>query len=105
MIDPINVAPLMHRKTPDAEKLKNSQEVEKTARDFTSVFFNEYVGIMLEESKEEDEEFSSNIYRALHSQILGEKLTDSGAGRSITEMMVAEITKMQEKVQGGRHDS
>lgn len=104
MIDAIQATPMMQRKTPDATHIKNTQDVEKTARDFTKVFFDEYVGIMLEESKEADEEFSCNVYRGLHSQVLADKLTDSDAGQRMTEMMIKEINKLQAKVQRGHHD-
>lgn len=87
--------------TPDLKGIKNEAEMEKAARDFTSVFFNECVSKMLEEMKTEDEDFASDIYRSMFAQAIGEKLTDCSAGRSISNVILGDIIKMQEKLQGG----
>ena len=94
MIETINQMPPMSRKIPDIHR---SEDVEKAARNFTSVFFNECVNIMLEEARDPEEDFSGEVYRTLHSQILGEKMVESPAGRNIVNMLVVEISKMQER--------
>ncbi len=102
MIDALNLTPnlaLAQSKIPSIRGSQDAAEIEKTARDFSSVFFSEYVGIMLDEVEEAEEDFSNDIYRTLHSQMIGEKLVDSDPGRKITEMLMAEINKMQAKIQ------
>ena len=72
MIDALETMamPLVQKKIPDAHNLASDADIEKTAKNFTSVFFNECVGIMLEEAKDPEEDFSSETYRVLHAQVL-----------------------------------
>lgn len=91
------------QKLPGLQGLKSEADIEKVAKDFTSVFFNECVNIMLEEARDPDEDFSGDTYRVLHAQILGEKLADGPAGQEITQMLATQIYKMQDKLQGGHN--
>lgn len=86
-------------KIPEFKNVKDASQVEKVARDFSSVFFSEYLGIMLEQTKEDDEDFENDIYRTLNAKAIGEKLVDSDAGQKISNMLMAEINRMKERMQ------
>lgn len=98
MIDQINM-PQNLAKIPTFKDAKDKNEIEKVARDFSSVFFSEYLSIMLEQTKEDDEDFEYDIYRGLNAKVIGEKLVDSDAGHKISEMLMAEINRMKERMQ------
>ena len=105
MIDTINAYMPPLSKIPQPYNQKSDGEVEKAAHDFTSVFFNECVSKMLEEVKNEEEDFANDIYRSMFAQAIGEELTESQAGRSISNVILGDIIKMQEKLQGAsNHD-
>lgn len=103
MMDALNIQtnlPLNPGKIPDTRGIKDPAEIEKAARDFSSVFFSEYVGIMLDEVEDPDDEFSNDIYRTLHAQMIGKELVNSDPGRKISDMVIGDIIKMQAKQQG-----
>ena len=91
---------------PKVEGYKNDIEAEKTAHNFTSVFFSEYVGLMLEEveNDEGDESFSFDVFKGVQAQALGERLADSPSGQKLTSIILDQIHKLQEKVEGGGHE-
>jgi hypothetical protein len=87
--------PLNKYKVPDVRGSKDSAEILKIAEDFSSVFFSEYVGIMLDEVENDDEDGSNDLYKTLHSQVVGKELVNSGAGRQVTDYVMAAIKMMQ----------
>jgi hypothetical protein len=95
--------PINEPKLPQLKTVKNEAEIIKTAHDFTSVFFSEYVGIMLDEAKDEDDDFGFEVARTLQSQALGEQLANTDTGRRMTDQLIGEITKMQIKAEERFH--
>lgn len=104
MIDALNI-PMQQNKIPDLTGTKSNKDIEKAANGFASVFFSECVGIMLEEAAEDSEEFSNDIYRSLHAQVIGKSLANSDIGRKITDMGIADLVKMQAKMQDMKEGS
>lgn len=98
MIDQINTTHNFS-KIPEFKDIKDENEIQKVARDFSSVFFSEYLGIMLEQTKTEDEGFENDIYRTLNAKAIGEKLVDADAGQKISNMLMVEINRMKERMQ------